>query len=88
MFARASTYEVPANHVQSVAGIFGEAISHICEMAGFSGAYVLVNAENGRTMTLTLWDSRTTMEASRVTASRLRSDAARGVDSAPLSTEE
>jgi hypothetical protein len=37
---------------------------------------------------MTLWDSRAAMEGSRVTASRLRGEAARVLDSDVLSIEE
>ena len=88
MFARVSIYEVPAERVGAAAETFGQAIGQIREMTGLAAAYLLVNAENGRTLTMTLWDSRAAMEASRVTASRLRSEAARGLDGDVLSTEE
>ena len=88
MFARVSIYEVPIEQVEAAAETFGQAIGQIREMAGLAAAYLLVNAENGRTLTMTLWDSRAAMEASRVTASRLRSEAARGLDGDVLSTEE
>jgi heme-degrading monooxygenase HmoA len=88
MFARVSIYEVPTERVDAAAETFGQAIGQIREMTGLAAAYLLVNADNGRTLTMTLWDSRAAMEASRVTASRLRSEAARTVDSTVLSTEE
>jgi heme-degrading monooxygenase HmoA len=88
MFARVSVYEVPVERVGAAAQSFGEAIDQIREMSGLAGAYVLVNVENGRTSTMTLWDSRVAMEASRVTASRLRSEAARALDGTVVSSEE
>jgi len=88
VFARVSIYEVPPDRVGAAAETFGQAIGQIREMTGLAAAYLLVNAENGRTLTMTLWDSRAAMEASRVTASRLRSEAARGLDGDVLSTEE
>jgi heme-degrading monooxygenase HmoA len=88
MFARVSTYDLPPERADAAAEAFGQAIGQIRSMAGLAAAYLLVNAENGRTLTITLWDSRAAMEASRVTASRLRSEAARTLDAAVLSTEE
>jgi heme-degrading monooxygenase HmoA len=88
MFARVSTYEVPIEQVNAASEAFGQAIRQIREMTGLSAAYLLVNAENGRTLTMTLWDSRAEMEASRVSASRLRSEAARTLEAEVLSTEE
>jgi heme-degrading monooxygenase HmoA len=88
MFARVSIYEVPTDRVGAVTETFGHAIGQIRGMTGLAAAYLLVNAENGRTLTMTLWDSRVDMDASRVTASRLRSEAARSLDGNVLSTEE
>jgi heme-degrading monooxygenase HmoA len=88
MFARVSTYEIPTEQGDAAAETFGEAIGQIREMSGLAAAYLLVNAENERTLTMRLWDTRAAMEASRVTASRLRSEAARTAGSAVLSTEE
>ena len=88
MFARVSIYEVSTEHVGGAAQAFGEAIDEIRGLTGLAGAYLLVNNENGRTMTMTLWDSRAAMEASRVTASRLRTEAARALDASVVSTEE
>jgi heme-degrading monooxygenase HmoA len=88
MFARVSIYEVATERVDAATESFEQVIGKIREMTGLAAAYLLVNAETGRTLTMTLWDSRAAMEASRVTASRIRSEAARGLDGDVLSTEE
>ena len=88
MFARVSIYEVPVERVGAVAQTFGEAIGQIRELSGAQPPDLLVNGENARTSTMTLWDSRPAMEASRVTASRLRTRPARAVDGNVVATEE
>ena len=48
----------------------------------------LVSCDGGRALTLTVWDSRSEMEASRVKAARLRTDAAHKVNAAVVQSEE
>jgi hypothetical protein len=67
---------------------FRRAIQQIRELNGLTAAYLLVNAESGRVLTMTLWDNAAAMEASHVTASRLRTDAVRTVDGSILDIEE
>jgi heme-degrading monooxygenase HmoA len=88
VFARVSIYEVPTERVGAARESFGEAIGQIRKLTGLAEAYLLVNVENGRTLTMTLWNSRAAMEASRVTASRLRTEAAHGLEGDVVSTEE
>lgn len=88
MFARVSRYDVPAGQVGAAPGAFREAISQIGDLKGLSEAFLLVDADSARVLTMTLWESRGAMEASRVTASRLRSEAARVLGGTVVSTEE
>jgi heme-degrading monooxygenase HmoA len=57
-------------------------------MSGLAGAYLLVGTDSERVLTMTLWDSRASMEASRVKASRLRSEAAGSLGGTVISAEE
>ncbi len=88
MFARVSTYEIPVDRMDEATETFRQAINRIRELAGLVGAHLLVSAESGRLLTMTLWETRAAMEASRVAASRLRSDAVRPFDGSVVSTEE
>jgi heme-degrading monooxygenase HmoA len=88
VFARVSSYEIPPEQAGDAAARFGQAIGQIRELNGLAAAYLLVNAEAGRVLTMTLWDSAAAMEASHVTASRLRTEAVRSVDGNVLSVEE
>jgi heme-degrading monooxygenase HmoA len=88
VFARVSIYEVPVERARDAAENFGQAIAQIRTMKNLAAAYLLVDADNGKVLTMTLWDSAAAMEASRVTASRLRSDAVRTVEGSVLSTDE
>jgi len=88
MFARVSTYEVPAEHCDAAAETFRQAISQIRGLEGLVTAYVLVDPQSGRLVTMTLWENAELMAASRMTATRLRGEAIRALDGDVLSTEE
>jgi heme-degrading monooxygenase HmoA len=83
-----STYELPEETADEAARAFGEALAEVGACPGFVDGYYLVSCEGERVLTFTLWETREQMEASRVKASRLRSEAARQVDGGVLSTEE
>jgi heme-degrading monooxygenase HmoA len=88
MFARVAMYEVPADRIDDAAESFRQAIDEIRAMAGLAGAYLLVSTDSGRVLTMTLWESRAEMEASRVTASRLRSEAAGALGGSVVNSDE
>ena len=88
MFARVSSYEIRPERAGDATESFERAIGQIREMKGLAAAYLLVNGDEGRVLTMTLWDTAAAMEASRVAASRLRSDAVRTVDGDVVSVEE
>lgn len=88
MIARVSVYEIPADQARAAVERFGEAIEEIRGLDGIEEAYFLVDAENGRAMTMTVWDGHQSAAASRVTATRLRGEAARAVDGSVISSEE
>ena len=88
MFARVARYEVPAESISDAAESFQQAIGEIRSMRGLAEAYLLVSTDSGRVLTMTVWESRPDMEASRVTASRLRSEAARALGGSVVSAEE
>jgi heme-degrading monooxygenase HmoA len=87
VYARMSSYELPED-TDEAARAFGEALARVSECPGFVDGYYLVSCDEERVVTFTLWDTRVDMEASRVTASRVRSDAARQVNVGVVSTEE
>jgi heme-degrading monooxygenase HmoA len=88
VFARVSTYEIPPERAGEATGSFRQALGQIRELKGLAAVYLLVNAETGRLLTMTLWDNAAAMEASHVTASRLRTGAVRAVDGDVLSVDE
>lgn len=88
MFARVSIYEIPGESVNDAIDGFRDAMGTIAYLKGLTDAYFLVNREADRGVALTLWENHDAMVASRVTASRLRSDAIKPVGGTILSVEE
>ena len=88
MHARISTYDLSTDRLDAGVRSFGEAIDRIRSLDGFHEAFLFVDRENGQAVTVTLWDSADSMVASRVPASRARSDAARSADGEVKSTCE
>lgn len=88
MFARVAVYEVPGHRVEEAVESFREAIDQIRDMGGLNEVYVLLSPESDRALTLSLWERQEAMEASRVTASRLRNEAANAVEGSVQSVVE
>ena len=88
MFARVSRYDIPGARVDEAVTRFGAALDQIRDMRGFREAYLLVSREHESATTLTFWDDAAAMEASRVTASRVRTEAAQAVEGSVTSSQE
>ncbi len=88
MFARVSVYEIAGGRMDDAVESFRSALEEIRSLDGFSEAFFIVSGEDDRATAMTLWTSRGALEASRTAASRLRTNAARSVDSAVVSAHE
>jgi heme-degrading monooxygenase HmoA len=88
MFARVSKYDLPAERAHEAAAAFRDAIERIRTLNGLERALLLLPRDGGGAVTITLWETATAMEASRVAASRARSVAANAVGGEVTSTEE
>jgi heme-degrading monooxygenase HmoA len=88
MLARVARYEVRSEQIDAAVQAFGEAAKQVEELDGFAGGYVLVDPEDGRTMTVTLWDNASTLENSERVAGKARREAADAVDGSVLSVEK
>ena len=88
MFARVARYEVPQDRLEQAVAAFGEAGKAIEHLDGFAGGYVLVDYEDGRTMTITLWANAAALENSERSAGKLRREAASAVGGTVLSVEK
>ena len=88
MFARVSVYEVPGERMHEAVQSFAAALEEISECEGFHEGFFFASADDDRATTITLWTTRAAMETSAVTASRLRTDAARSVDGNVISAQQ
>ena len=89
MFARVSTIQGKKEQVD-------EGISHYREqtvpaarkMAGFKGAYLLVDRKSGKYISITLWDTEKNLQTSAVAADKLRAQASNIMDASKLPVVE
>ncbi len=88
MYARVSNYETPLQRLDDAVQAFEHVVNEIRESPGLHAAYVLMDKVTGRTVTISLWDNRQSMEASRVDASILRHDAVQKLGGVQLSVDE
>jgi len=88
MLARVARYEVNQDRLTDAVEAFNEAGREIEPLEGFAGGYVLVDHEDGRTMTLTLWENDAALQESEAAARSARNRAAGAVDGSVLSVEK
>ena len=88
MFARMAVYQVSSDRFGEARTGFQEAIARIGESPGMNDAFFLLGCESDRAVTITFWDDHATMVASRVGASRARSEALAAVDGEVVSVDE
>lgn len=76
MFARVSTIKgTPQNVEQGIRNYREQVLPAANNMAGFKGAYLLVDRKSGKTLSITLWESEKAMQDSAAAANKLRADA-------------
>ena len=76
MFARVSTIQGKPERVEDGVRNYREQVmSTVKKMAGFKGAYFLVDRKTGKVVSITLWDTETNLQASAEAADRLRANA-------------
>ena len=88
MLARVSRYELPPDRTDEAVQAFGEAAAKIEQLDGFAGGYLLVDHEDGRAMTVTLWANLAVLDTSERAAGAARRQAASSVDGTVLSVEK
>ena len=88
MLARVARYEVDPNRLDDAVSAFGDAAKEIETLDGFAGGFVLVDHEDGHTMTVTLWDNSAALENSERAAEKARREAASSVGGSVLSVEK
>jgi heme-degrading monooxygenase HmoA len=85
MFARVSTIIGKPEQVDQVVSVLNQ--PNPPGLEAMKGAYLLVNRKTGKVMTITLWETEATMEASASVASQVRGQAAGKAAAAPPTVE-
>jgi hypothetical protein len=80
MYARVARYKIPQERFGEVVNAFREPVEKLRELEGTKGGYLLIDRENCTALTFTLWDDLSSLEASEMSASRLRSEAVNAID--------
>jgi heme-degrading monooxygenase HmoA len=86
MFARVSILEGKPEQVDKGIRHYREQLlPEARRMAGFKGAYLLVDRKSGRNLGITLWDTEKSLQASSAAADRLRAQGSQiaGTDKPP-----
>ena len=77
MFARVSTYPGTSDEIDEAIRQFREnVLPSVEQLVGFRGAYFLVDRQNGKSLTVALWESEEAMRTSEEAANSLRSKVA------------
>ncbi len=79
MFARVSTYRGSPGRAVEASRQIEEIADRLRAMAGFAGAHLLINDTSGKALTITLWESAETMQASAAAAKPVRDLAAQAL---------
>ena len=77
MFARVSTFQGPPDQTAEGIRVAREQILPAARLQdGFKGIYLLFDRESGRSLSVTLWETKEDMKASEEAASRVRTESA------------
>jgi heme-degrading monooxygenase HmoA len=86
MYARVSTINGKPEKIDKVIKHLEEA-TELDNSKGWKGAYVLVNHQTGKILTITLWESMADMEATVAEAYQIRNQATSIAGAAPATVE-
>ena len=77
MFARVSTFTGTSDELdEAIRQVRENVLPQTEQLDGFKGAYMLVDRQNGKSLSVTLWESEEAMSASEEAADSLRSEVA------------
>jgi heme-degrading monooxygenase HmoA len=80
MFARVSTIEGNLERLDdSIRDYQSQTIPTLRNVQGFKDAYLLVDRNSGRTISITMWETRESLQSSTATANTLRARAAQTI---------
>ena len=83
MFARVSTVQGKPERIDDGIRHFRESLlPEARKMVGFKGAYLLVDRNSGKNLSITPWDTEKNMQGSTIAANKLRAEASKNVNAA------
>ena len=80
MHARVARYRIDPERCEDAVASFKEAGAEISKLDGFQDGYVLVDSDDGEVVTITIWDSHASLEASDMKATSARRRASEAVE--------
>jgi hypothetical protein len=77
VFARVSTYTGTSDELdEAIRQVRENTLPKLMQLDGYKGAYFLVDRQNGKSLSVTLWESEEAMSTSEEAANSLRSEVA------------
>ena len=77
MFARVSTYTGTSDEIdEAIRQVRENTLPKLMQLDGYKGAYFLVDRQNGKSLSVTLWESEEAMSTSEEAANSLRTEVA------------
>ncbi len=77
MFARVSTYTGTSDELdEAIRQVRENTLPKLMQLDGYKGAYFLVDRQNGKSLSVTLWESEEAMSMSEEAANSLRTEVA------------
>jgi heme-degrading monooxygenase HmoA len=88
VFARVSTFTGASDEIdEAIRQIRENVLPSVEQLDGYKGAYFLVDRQNGKSLSMTLWESEEAMRASEETANSLRSEVAEALGTQMVGVE-
>jgi heme-degrading monooxygenase HmoA len=88
VFARVSTFTGASDEIdEAIRQIRENVLPSVEQLNGYKGAYFLVDRQNGKSLSMTLWESEEAMRASEETANSLRSEVAEALGTQMVGVE-
>ena len=88
MYARLARYQISPERCEEAVESFRDVVERLSGLRGLARGYVLLDPDEGKILTLTVWADRAAVEESRSRASGLRQEAIRAVDGSVESVAE
>ena len=88
MFARVSTFTGTSDELdEAIRQVRENTLPKLMQLDGYKGAYFLVDRQNGKSLTMTFWESEEAMRTSEETANSMRSEIADALETQMISVE-